>query len=74
MFNFGSEAIYSCITGFEIVQGSASRICQASGSWNGTQPSCERKLICSAAKSMDLFFNKNVFLHIEYEFNEICIQ
>ncbi|XP_064397067.1 CUB and sushi domain-containing protein 1-like isoform X5 [Halichondria panicea] len=51
MFNFGSEAIYSCITGFEIVQGSASRICQASGSWNGTQPSCER-VNCGSPSSL----------------------
>ena len=40
---FGSEAIYSCFTGFEIL-GMESRFCQADGQWNGTAPICESEL------------------------------
>ena len=38
--NFGSEAIYSCVTGFEII-GMGSRFCLANGAWNGSAPTCQ---------------------------------
>ena len=37
----GSTATYTCNTGFELV---GQRSCQSSGIWEGTVPSCQRKL------------------------------
>ncbi|XP_064386845.1 uncharacterized protein LOC135335316 isoform X3 [Halichondria panicea] len=37
----GSIADYNCIVGYEL-RGVVSRVCQVSGVWNGTMPSCER--------------------------------
>ena len=39
---FGSIATYSCDEGFGI-QGSSERVCEATGRWNRSQPSCESK-------------------------------
>ena len=39
----GSIADYNCIVGYEL-RGVVSRVCQVSGVWNGTMPSCERML------------------------------
>ena len=40
----GSIADYNCTVGYEL-RGVVSRVCQVSGVWNGTMPSCERTLI-----------------------------
>ena len=37
----GSVANYSCSAGYAI-EGGATRTCQASGSWSGTAPTCEK--------------------------------
>ena len=37
---FSSRATYSCNDGYNLV-GDATRTCQASGSWSGTDPLCE---------------------------------
>ncbi|XP_064386870.1 sushi, von Willebrand factor type A, EGF and pentraxin domain-containing protein 1-like [Halichondria panicea] len=37
----GSKADYNCTVGYEL-RGVMSRVCQVSGLWNGTMPSCER--------------------------------
>ena len=39
----GTIATYSCSPGYQLVGGSL-RACGPSGTWNGTQPSCEGKL------------------------------
>ena len=36
---FGSIATYSCDVGFAL-QGSTERECEATGQWNGSEPSC----------------------------------
>ncbi|KAH3889329.1 hypothetical protein DPMN_013383 [Dreissena polymorpha] len=36
---YGSTVFYTCRDGYEI-KGTSSRVCDASGSWSGTQPSC----------------------------------
>ena len=38
----GTIATYSCDSGYSLV-GSSSRICLSSGSWNGSQPYCQRQ-------------------------------
>ncbi len=37
----GSIADYNCTVGYEL-RGDVSRVCQVSGVWNGTMPSCDR--------------------------------
>ena len=38
----GTIATYTCYSGYSLV-GSSSRICLSSGSWNGSQPYCQRQ-------------------------------
>lgn len=37
---FGSTAMYSCNEAFRL-QGSPERICEATGQWSGSEPTCE---------------------------------
>ena len=39
---FGSFALYSCFTGYNLV-GSSFRTCLASGNWSGSAPTCQSK-------------------------------
>ncbi len=41
--NFGSNASYTCETGYNL-NGDMTRMCQDSGDWSGTAPTCDRKL------------------------------
>ena len=43
---FGQAATYSCNTGYSLVGGST-RICQATGVWSGSAPTCQRMLLLS---------------------------
>ena len=38
---FGQTATYSCNTGYNLV-GDSTRICQATGQWSGSAPTCQR--------------------------------
>ena len=38
---FNSVATYSCNDGYNLVDGDMMRTCLASGTWSGSQPSCE---------------------------------
>ena len=40
---FGQTATYSCNTGFNLV-GDSTRMCQATGMWSGSEPTCQRML------------------------------
>lgn len=42
MLTFGSTATYSCNTGYDMA-GTATRMCQAAGTWSGTAPTCTIK-------------------------------
>ena len=37
----GSDASYSCATGYDSLNGDESRICQENGTWTGMAPSCD---------------------------------
>ncbi len=39
---FGSIAIYNCTSGYNLT-GEATRVCQADGVWNSSDPTCPRK-------------------------------
>ena len=39
--HFGSRATYSCPHGYHVV-GLQSRLCQADGSWAGSEPACKQ--------------------------------
>lgn len=39
----GHKILYNCSTMYKLI-GSSSRICQNSGEWSGTLPSCSREL------------------------------
>ena len=41
---FGQTATYSCNTGYNLV-GNSTRMCQATGVWSGSAPTCERMLL-----------------------------
>lgn len=41
----GDKATYTCDYGFEL-SGNSQRVCQASGEWSGSDPTCERKSVC----------------------------
>ena len=41
---FGQTATYSCNTGYGLV-GDSTRMCQATGMWSGSVPTCQRELI-----------------------------
>ena len=41
---FGQRATYSCNTGYKLV-GSGTRTCQGAGSWSGSAPTCQGKLL-----------------------------
>ena len=43
---FGQTATYSCNTGYNLV-GNSTRMCQATGVWSGSAPTCERMLLIS---------------------------
>ena len=43
---FGQTATYSCNTGYNLV-GNSTRMCQATGVWSGSAPTCERMLLVS---------------------------
>ena len=47
---FGQTATYSCNTGYNLV-GNSTRMCQATGVWTGSAPSCERMLCVEATIS-----------------------
>ena len=38
--SFGSVVTFRCQAGYTLV-GNSARLCQANGTWTGTQPSCE---------------------------------
>ena len=40
---FGQTATYSCNTGYGLV-GDSIRMCQATGMWSGSAPTCQREL------------------------------
>ena len=42
---FGSRGTYTCNQGFEL-EGAASRMCESSGSWSGSAPTCMRVTRC----------------------------
>ena len=59
---FNSTATYSCqTTGYEI-SGSATRTCQADGSYSGMEPTCTRESI-SCSEIIEYFFN---CIHVAY--------
>ena len=41
---FGQTATYSCNTSYNLV-GNSTRVCQATGVWSGSAPTCERMLL-----------------------------
>ena len=41
---FGQNATYSCNTGYNLVGGST-RMCQATGVWSGSAPTCQRAFL-----------------------------
>ena len=43
---FSSQATYTCLHGYNIT-GDITRICLVDGTWSGSVPFCERKLLCS---------------------------
>ena len=43
---FGQTATYSCNTGYRLV-GNSIRVCQATGSWSGSAPTCQGTLLLS---------------------------
>ena len=42
---FGAEADYSCDDGYMIVGGATPRVCEGSGNWSGSAPSCQCKWV-----------------------------
>ena len=42
ILHFESIVIYTCDTGY-VLDGADTRICQANGTWSGTEPSCASK-------------------------------
>ena len=42
---FNSTAEYQCDSGYEIINGSSVRVCQANGTWSGAAPVCTGTLI-----------------------------
>ena len=43
MSTFGAMATYTCDEGFNLI-GNSTRLCQADGSWKGTDPTCQSEL------------------------------
>ena len=41
---FGQTATYDCDAGYGLV-GDSTRMCQATGMWSGSSPTCQRELI-----------------------------
>ena len=41
---FQQTAIYSCNTSYNLV-GDSTRTCQATGTWSGSEPTCQRTLL-----------------------------
>ena len=41
---FGQNATYSCDTGYNLV-GNSTRVCQATGNWSGSAPTCQGMLL-----------------------------
>ena len=56
---FGSQASYSCLYGYNIT-GDITRICLADGTWSGSVPFCERKLLCLHTASVYILHNYSI--------------
>ena len=39
----GTEAIFSCDSGYYLPNSAPPRVCQTSGNWNGENPTCSKK-------------------------------
>ena len=46
---YGQTATYSCNTGYDLM-GSSTRICQATGEWSGSTPTCQGNYFVNLAK------------------------
>ena len=46
---YGQTATYSCNTGYDLV-GNSTRVCQATGVWSGSAPTCQGTLLLSSTK------------------------
>ena len=58
---FGQTATYSCNAGYTLV-GCNSRICQATGEWSWSQPTCQRMLSCTCTTETSGWFCKSVWI------------
>ncbi|KAG5681085.1 hypothetical protein PVAND_010551 [Polypedilum vanderplanki] len=49
---FGSRASYTCNHGYHVV-GLQTRVCQAYGSWSGSEPACKQNIYCLAPPTIE---------------------
>ena len=44
---YQETATYACETGFNLV-GMSERVCQSDGTWSGSDPTCQSKVLCDS--------------------------
>ena len=67
---FGNVARYSCDAGYTL-NGAAERTCQADGEWDGTEPTCESKILESSNQS-NICACQRVHVQCECCHNDYC--
>ena len=60
---FGETATYSCDTGYNLM-GDSTRMCEATGMWSGSAPTCQSVYFTHHVRLMPLFIYTTVLLHV----------
>ncbi|XP_053393015.1 uncharacterized protein LOC123564401 isoform X2 [Mercenaria mercenaria] len=67
LYNFNTSVTSTCLTGYNMTDGDATRTCQHTGNWSGTPPNCTI-VECAApppVSESSLSPNKNIYVYLD---------
>lgn len=62
---FWSLATYECDSGYELVGGNVSRVCESNGMWSGDEPLCNSELYSIPYSSTEEISRGNIFVDLK---------